>query len=115
MQALPVIPGWSEGPDLRCAIAHRGISRFSDVQLHIGVRCCASPRNDKSLPINDPALVAVKLQAAERTALIEIADGIRRQFCLLGHGVFAKILAAAGRAIAELVGAVIVPPGALIV
>jgi hypothetical protein len=21
-----VIPGWSEGPDLRCAIAHRGIS-----------------------------------------------------------------------------------------
>src|SRR3954464_14048989 len=80
-------------PDLRCAIAHRGISRFSDVQLHIGVRCCASPRNDKSLPINDQALVAVKLQAAERTALIEIADGIRRQFCLLGHGVFAKILA----------------------
>jgi len=23
-----VIPGWSEGPDLRCAIAHRGTSRF---------------------------------------------------------------------------------------
>src|SRR6266567_7766698 len=23
-----VIPGWPEGPDLRCAIAHRGISRF---------------------------------------------------------------------------------------
>src|SRR5665647_1259632 len=41
-----VIPGWSEGPDLRCAIAHRGISRFSDVQLHIVVRCSASPRND---------------------------------------------------------------------
>src|SRR5712675_3297310 len=34
-----VIPGWSAGPDLRCAIAHRGISRFR-------VRCCASPRND---------------------------------------------------------------------
>src|SRR3954447_3390873 len=48
MQALPVIPGWSEGPDLRCAIAHRGISRFSDVQLHIVVRCCASPRNDEA-------------------------------------------------------------------
>src|SRR5712672_947854 len=32
--------------DLRCAIAHRGISRFSDVQLHIVVRCFASPRND---------------------------------------------------------------------
>src|SRR6478609_3762450 len=24
----------------------RGISRFSDVELHILVRCCASPRND---------------------------------------------------------------------
>jgi hypothetical protein len=34
-----VIPGWSEGPDLRCAIAHRGISRFR-------ARCFASPRND---------------------------------------------------------------------
>ena len=27
-EAHAVIPGWSEGPDLRCAIAHRGISRF---------------------------------------------------------------------------------------
>src|SRR5437764_11879286 len=44
-----VIPGWSEGPDLRCAIAHRGISRFSDAQLRIVVRCFASPRNDKGL------------------------------------------------------------------
>src|SRR5215207_7630419 len=34
-----VIPGWSAGPDRRCAIAHRGISRFR-------VRCFASPRND---------------------------------------------------------------------
>src|SRR5438445_9743830 len=33
-------PGWSEGPDLRCAIAHWGISRFR-------VRCFASPRNDR--------------------------------------------------------------------
>src|SRR6266850_4254153 len=41
-----VIPGWSEGPDLRCAIAHRGIARFSDVQSNIQVRCFASPRND---------------------------------------------------------------------
>src|ERR1700692_2101888 len=41
-----VVPGWSEGLDLRCASAHRGIPRFSDVQLHIVVRCFASPRND---------------------------------------------------------------------
>src|SRR5258708_32518574 len=40
--ASAVMPGWSEGPDLRCAIAHRGISRFR-------VRCFASPRNDVSL------------------------------------------------------------------
>src|ERR1700730_17409882 len=36
-----VIPGWSEGPDLRCAIAHRGISRFR-------VRVFDAPRNDDS-------------------------------------------------------------------
>src|SRR5713101_10097173 len=35
-----VIPGWSEGPDLRCAIAHRGISRFR-------VRVFDAPRNDE--------------------------------------------------------------------
>src|ERR1700716_3592717 len=35
----PVIPGWSEGPDLRCAIAHRGISRFR-------VQRFALPRNE---------------------------------------------------------------------
>src|SRR5207253_6646282 len=34
-----VIPGWSAGPDLRCAIAHRGISRFR-------VRIFDAPRND---------------------------------------------------------------------
>jgi hypothetical protein len=32
-----VIPGWCEAPDLRCAIAHRGISRFR-------VRCFTSHR-----------------------------------------------------------------------
>ena len=30
-----VIPGWSEGPDLRGAITPRGISRFPDAQLRI--------------------------------------------------------------------------------
>ena len=34
-----VISGWSEGPDLRCAIADRGISRFR-------VRIFDAPRND---------------------------------------------------------------------
>ena len=35
-----VIPGWSEGPDLRGAIAPRGISRF-------GVRCFVSLRSGR--------------------------------------------------------------------
>jgi hypothetical protein len=35
----PVIPGW-------CVSTRPGISRFSDVQLYIVVRCFASPRND---------------------------------------------------------------------
>src|SRR5579872_2186220 len=33
-----VVPGWSEGPDLRCAIAHRGTSRFSDAQVRTLIR-----------------------------------------------------------------------------
>ena len=37
----PVIPGRVKDADHRCAIAHRGISRFR-------VRCFASPRNDES-------------------------------------------------------------------
>ena len=39
MRTNAVIPGWCVSTDLRCAIAHRGISRFR-------VRCFASPRND---------------------------------------------------------------------
>src|ERR1700682_881059 len=54
-----IIPGWPQrvgalrrpmtgsGPDLRCAIAHRGISRFR-------VRCFASPRNDDLALRRDP-------------------------------------------------------------
>src|SRR5882672_1919495 len=68
-----------------------------------------------SFPVYDPAHVAVELHAAERAALIEIADAIRPKPGLLGHGVLAKILGAAGRAIAEIIGAMIVPPRALIV
>src|ERR1700732_1090191 len=41
-----VVPGRELTNELRCAIAHLRTSRFSDVQLHIVVRCCASPRND---------------------------------------------------------------------
>ena len=70
-----VIPGWSEGPDLRCTIAHRGISRFSDVQLHIVARCCASPRNDSlneavGWSPRSPPLILVALRGAMRAAVM---------------------------------------------
>src|SRR5260221_13976574 len=50
-KSTSVIPGWSEGPDLRCAIAHRGISRFRVRcgACHRAALCAdplASPRND---------------------------------------------------------------------
>src|ERR1041384_3449470 len=67
------------------------------------------------LLLDDPALVAGELHAAERAALVEVADRIGLQLRLLGHGVLAEVLALAGRAIAQIVGAVVVPPGALIV
>src|SRR4029453_13525377 len=53
-----VVPGWSAGPDLRCAIAHRGTSRFR-------VRCFASPRNDGLRPsaADHPDLFWLALQA----------------------------------------------------
>src|SRR5271154_4274602 len=69
----------------------------------------------KLFPVHNPALVAVELHAAEGPALVEIADRIGRQLGLLGKSMLAEILSPAGRAIAEVVGAVIVPPGALVV
>ena len=43
-----VIPGWPKGPDLRCAIAHRGISMWVKRKPIFGFRVhrCAMPRND---------------------------------------------------------------------
>src|SRR3981189_1698359 len=81
------------------------------------VRCCASPRNDGGLllPVHDLALVPIELHAAERATLVEIADRIGWQFGLLGHRMLAKVFSPAGRAIAEVVGAVIIKPRALVV
>src|SRR3977135_3186555 len=67
------------------------------------------------LPLDAPALVAVELHAAERAALIEVADRVGLELGLLGHRMLAKILGASGRAIAEIVGAVIVPPRSLVI
>src|ERR1700716_2850265 len=75
----------------------------------------ARDRTLRRFPVHDPADVTVELHAAERAALVEIADRIGRQFGLFGERVLAKILAAAGRTITEVVGTVIVPPRALVV
>src|SRR6266852_5783162 len=69
----------------------------------------------KLFRLEDPAPVAAELHAAECAALVEIADGVGLQLGLLGHGVLAEILALTGRPIAEIIGAVVVPPRALIV
>src|SRR5580692_1397958 len=77
-----------------------------------------APRNDgfgRSLPVHDPAHVAVELHVAKGAALIKVADRIRRQLGLFGKSVFAKILCPAGRTIAEVIGAVVVPPRSLVV
>src|SRR5207253_4930609 len=66
-------------------------------------------------PVDDASLVAVKLHAVERAALVEIADRVGLQLGLLRHRMLAMVLAAAGRAVAELIGAMVVPPGAFVV
>src|ERR1700687_1969848 len=84
MNQPDVVPGWSDGLDLRCASAHRGIRRFSDVQLHIVVRCFASPRNDDwlNLPLGvagpgaDHAFLAAEFVAFFRR-FVERARNVR--------------------------------------
>src|SRR5262245_41655761 len=66
-------------------------------------------------PVHDAARVAVELHAAERAALVEIADRIGLELGLLRHRVLAEIFSPAGRAVAEIVGTVVIPPGALVV
>src|SRR4051794_38483953 len=65
--------------------AHRGISRFSDVQLHIVVRCCASPRNDglnlRSLLSRKPTKTDNKsITVKDATFGLLRAFGIKRVF-----------------------------------
>src|SRR5262249_53763734 len=67
------------------------------------------------VPVDDFALVARKLHAAEHTTLVEVADRIGRQPGLLRHGELNELLRATGRAITEIIGAVVVPPGTLVI
>src|SRR5204863_9135860 len=72
-----VIPGWSEGPDRRCAIAHRGISRFR-------VRRCATPRNDGPTQRLRPPLQQPQ-PAAFVPYLLTVADAIDRTGPVIGN------------------------------
>src|SRR5437868_3349043 len=73
---------------LRCAIAHRGISRFSDAQLRIVVRCLASPRNDKGpSAARGPAVFSECPQRLPMTWWPDFAQDVIRQVrgILLGN------------------------------
>src|SRR5262245_52040004 len=61
-----------------------------------------------------PCRVGAELHAAEAATLKKITDGIGLELGLLGHGVLAVILGVPRRAIAIVVGLVVVPPGALV-
>src|ERR1700744_5385566 len=70
----------------------------------------------RTMPTAIPASqFRVVFHAAKRAALVEIADRIGFQLGLLRHRIVVKILRASGRAIAEVIGAGIVPPAALVV
>ena len=71
----------------------RGIELNPSFPMAIALRSSRHPGMTlASLPVHDPALVAVELHAAERAALVEIADRIRLELGLLGHRVFADDL-----------------------
>jgi hypothetical protein len=88
-----VIPGWSAGPDLRCAIAHRGISRFR-------VRCgachraalradpLASPRNDVVWIVvaSRLAITSLLFQTHVRDLAAQCARGVDESSAQRGRG-----------------------------
>lgn len=90
--------GWAEGRNTR-------------FDYGFGFLCKPERSEEQVLfQIENPAHVGVEFHAAECTALVEIADRIGLELGLFGKGMLAKILGAAGRAIAEVNGAVVVPP-----
>src|SRR3954454_21120097 len=74
-----------------------------------------TPDWDNSFPIDDAGPFAIEFHAAERATLVEIADRIGRKHSLFGKGMLAKAFGAPGRAVAEVVCAVVVPPRAFVV
>src|SRR6266478_430489 len=74
-------------------------------------RLLMSPRGSR-LP--RPARVAIELMAAEGATLEEIPDRVRLELGLLGQCVLQIVLGAPRGPVAVLVGAVVVPPGALV-
>src|SRR5476651_2719518 len=84
-------PMTGSGPDLRCAIAHRGISRFR-------VRCFASPRND-GLGRTTATCEIARIMACLATEFAFCEDKMTRAFAILFAAM--TLLAGAGRATAQ--------------
>src|SRR5436190_12664069 len=96
------------------------VTRIAGTRIYSSVCTCGYGCDrpafcDELFPADDPGLVAIEFHAAEPAALVEIADRIGLQLGLLRHRVLAEFFGPAGRAIAEIVGAVVVPPGTFIV
>src|SRR6185436_581277 len=77
------------------------------------LRACAQPILRFRRP--DLAEITREFGTAKRPALIEIADRIGLQLRLFRQGMFEMILALPRRAIAELIGARVIPPGAFVI
>jgi hypothetical protein len=86
-----VIPGWCEAPDLRCAIAHRGISRC---RVHRGACHRAALRADPlATPRNDDRNGSLKSEsnfAAARPPGVRRDDGKAR--AVAGRSIRSPIL-----------------------
>src|SRR6201999_2270858 len=64
---------------------------------------------------DDALPIAIELHAAECAPLVEVSDRVGLDLGLFCKGMFAKLFRAAGRSIAEIDGAMIVPPRTLVV
>src|SRR5712664_2461873 len=82
-----VIPGWSEGPDRRCAIAHRGISRFR-------VRCgachraalCADPLASPGITVAGCSLPAMTRKRPNLLTALRVGRSGRERAAVLFLG-----------------------------
>src|SRR6476620_9467886 len=88
--------------------------QMRDISRRATSRKDRRPGERSSARLPDARHVAVEFGAAESAALEEVADRIGRRLGLRGHRLFLVVLGDAGRAIAIVVGAAVVPPRPLV-